>query len=130
MTIVCKQKCDIKAQSDDKAQIKQEEVIICRACSNMITKPFYRIMINNAFSLTFANPHGQVFEIGNFSKAQGCVSVSDLSSEFTWFPGYSWEIGACTGCAAHLGWIFSKANYDLDHPVQFHGLILDKLIFP
>ena len=130
MTTVCKDKTDIEIQEAVDPVSKEEEVMICRLCNNAVTRPFHRIIVDNSFSHAFANPHGHVFEIGCFSKAEGCVSVSDSSSEFTWFPGYSWKIGACTGCAAHLGWVFSLDNPGSDNLTYFYALILDKLIFP
>ena len=130
MTTVCKDKTDIEIQEAADPVSKEEEVVICRICSSTITRPFHRIMVNKSFSHAFANPQGDVFEIGCFTKAEGCIPVSDSSSEFTWFPGYSWKIGACTGCAAHLGWVFSLDNPGSKSLNHFYGLILDKLIFP
>ncbi len=130
MTIVCRHKTDTNIQEAADPASKEEEVIICSVCSNMVTRPLHQVMVNNAFSHAFANPHGQVFEIGCFTKAKGCIAVSASSSEFTWFPGYSWKIGACTGCAAHLGWVFLLDNPGSDNLKHFYGLILDRLIFP
>ncbi len=130
MPTVCKDKTDIEIQEAADPVSKEEAVVICRICSSIVTRPFHRIMVNNSFSHAFANPQGDVFEIGCFIRAQGCVPVSDFSSEFTWFPSYSWKIGACTGCAAHLGWVFSLDNPGSKSLNHFYGLILDKLIFP
>ncbi len=129
MTTVCRHKTDINTQEASDPVSKEEEVVICRVCNNVVTRPFHQTMVNNAFSHAFANPHGHVFEIGCFIKAEGCVSVLDSSSEFTWFSGYSWKIGVCTNCAAHLGWVFSLDNPASDSLKHFYALILDRLIF-
>jgi hypothetical protein len=43
------------------------------------------------------------------------------TDEFTWFAGYTWQIGVCRKCLSHLGWRFqSMGDY-------FFGLILDRL---
>ena len=130
MEIICKQKSDIKADKSVQESSKHKEVIICRLCSNAVTTPFHKIMVNSNFTHAFANPHGLIFEIGCFSSAEGCGPASESSSEFTWFPGYSWKIGACTQCSAHLGWIFFSDRNIPDQIMRFNGLILNQLIFP
>jgi len=62
MTTVCKDKTDIEIQEAADPVSKEEEVVICRLCSNAVTRLFHRIMVNNSFSHAFANPHGHVFE--------------------------------------------------------------------
>lgn len=32
------------------------------------------------------------------------------SSEFTFFPGYSWRAAKCEQCGAHLGWLFERVS--------------------
>lgn len=130
LEIVCREKSDLDVNSESKLLSDEEAVIVCRRCANFVTRPIHRISIDNSFSHTFANPSGQVFEIGCFNRAEGCVSVSEPSFEFTWFAGYLWEAGVCTGCASHLGWIFSSRKPGPGMLNRFHGLILDKLIFP
>ncbi len=130
MALVCKQTPDIKISQETQTLTKGEDVVVCRICHTVLTRPSHRTAVGGAFSHTFANPHGHVFEIGCFSQGEGCVSVSGPSSEFTWFPGYSWQIAACSGCGVHIGWIFSRDRKDLEGLMRFLGLILDKLIFP
>ncbi len=110
--------------SDTQALELDDPVILCRSCQSLVSAPEFQIEVNHGFSHTFANPLGHVFEIGCFSQARGCVAASSRSNEFSWFPGYDWQIGICRSCQAHLGWIFS-GNME-----KFFGLILDKLIFP
>lgn len=124
MEIVCKQEAETNVEEKTRSEESPSAVIVCRNCLNKVTDPDSRIRVDGAFSHTFANPHGHVFEIGCFSDAAGCIPASPPSSEFAWFPGYEWEIGICTQCAAHLGWIFTTNAH------RFYGLILDKLIIP
>ena len=130
MLIVCRQAVDLKTTQEPETQSREEEVILCRLCSSIITRSAHQTLVGATFSHTFANPHGHVFEIGCFTEAEGFVPVSRPSSEFTWFLGYSWEIGACSGCSAHIGWKFSLDSPSVSGPHRFYGLILDKLIFP
>ncbi|WP_300463451.1 cereblon family protein [Desulfobacula sp.] len=126
MEVICKQSPLRGARDQDQPQtvLREEAVILCADCRHPITDPSKQILVNDAFRHIFANLHGYVFEIGCFSNARGCRSSSIPSPEFSWFPGFSWQIGTCQYCSTHLGWIFSS---DIK---QFYGLILEKLIFP
>lgn len=130
MLTVCRQFVDLETRPASESLTGKEAVILCRLCGNVITRPAHQTRVEEAFFHTFANPHGMVFEIGCFSEAHGCISVSRPSSEFTWFPGYSWEIVACLECCAHMGWKFARHLPHAPGPGRFFGLILDKLIFP
>lgn len=101
-----------------------EPVIVCRACGFTICRPDDAIPMAGAHRHTFANPHGIVFEIGCFRNAPGCAGVGPATDDFTWFAGYRWRIAICAACHEHLGWRFEG---DSD---SFHGLILDRLVFP
>ena len=101
-----------------------EPVIVCRACGFTICHPDDAIAVAGNHRYTFANPHGIVFEIGCFRSAPGCTRVGAATDDFTWFAGYRWRIAICVGCHEHLGWRFEG---DSD---SFHGLILDRLVFP
>jgi hypothetical protein len=63
-----------------------------------------------------------VFEIGCFNKADGCMEQGPVCMEFGWFSGYTWQVGVCGKCFAHLGWAFSSKSGD-----RFFGLILKQL---
>ncbi|MFH0726264.1 MAG: cereblon family protein [Pseudomonadota bacterium] len=109
---------------EDKADAPEsDELILCRQCHQIITRPADRISVNGAHRHVFANPHGMVYEIGCFRTVTGCGSVGETSTEFAWFAGYAWRVLACTGCLSHLGWVFIAGGGD-----RFYGLILDHLI--
>lgn len=101
----------------------KEKVIVCRRCLTHITEEDQRISVDGAHRHTFANPHGHVFDIGCFKSAAGCLGRGPASDEFAWFPGYSWRIVICSGCMAHLGWMFQSQGGD-----RFLGLIMDGLV--
>jgi hypothetical protein len=99
--------------------------ILCRSCRRVITHPDERIQMQGAHEHTFANPHGIVFHIGCFRSAMGCGYLGEPTAEFTWFRGFAWRVALCANCLINVGWLFASPGGE-----RFHGLILDRLIFP
>jgi hypothetical protein len=106
----------------DKTSLAREDEIVCRQCLHVITSNAERKIINGAYSHTFANPEGIVFEIVCYRDAWGCGYVGRPSPEFTWFAGYVWRIAVCANCHVHLGWRFSTSGGRF-----FHGLISSRI---
>jgi hypothetical protein len=102
----------------------EETGVLCRHCRHRITGGSWAISVNGAHHHVFANPHGLVFDILCYSRADGCHATQESSDEFTWFPGYRWHIALCRVCAGHLGWKFVSRE-DL-----FYGLAAEYLILP
>ncbi len=119
-------KTDIKVKNEEeisnKEKNRKKDLIICKACKNIITEPENKIQINGQFSHTFQNPAGAIFNIGCFSVTQGCLDVSEKTAEFSWFPGFNWVIVVCSNCYTHMGWHYSMNGSG------FYGLILDKIV--
>lgn len=67
------------------------------------------------------NPHGATFAFGCFAIAPGVTAASPPTQEFSWFPGYEWQVIVCTNCRGHIGWLFSQPQ---DH---FYGLLFEKI---
>jgi ribosomal protein L40E len=109
------------AETNAFENVKEAPLILCRNCHYPITRPSERIEVASAHCHTFTNPNGYLFEIGCFRNADGCVTTGIRTDEFTWFSGYTWQIGICRKCLNHLGWHFQSIG---DH---FFGLILDRL---
>ncbi len=101
---------------------RRQRLLLCASCQAPITWVAARTEVNGDHLHSFFNPHGIIFHIGCFSEAPGCAPASLASSEFTWFPGFSWRVAHCGRCNEHLGWSFQG---ELNH---FHGLILDRLL--
>ncbi len=97
--------------------------LVCAGCHNPITHSRYRIAREGQHTHVFFNPHGLVFEIGCFSNASGCLQAGQTTSEFSWFPGYAWQIALCSACGLHLGWRFQSKEGD-----GFYGFILSCLL--
>lgn len=114
------------------AQVKRENQadqnnaspsLFCKTCQCKITQPNQQIAMRGDHEHTVFNRAGELFTIGCFSTATGCIETGRASTEFSWFPGYSWKIARCTNCGIQMGWQFSGKA-----PVNtFYGLILNRL---
>ena len=115
----------IISEEDNKGEkeFDPEKFVLCRQCHQVVTSKNNRINRDGAHRHTYANPSGQLFEIGCFQIVTGCEYVGALSYEFTWFKGFSWRMVVCEMCLTHLGWFFVSSVGD-----RFHGLILNRLI--
>ena len=108
---------------DDEAAVRDRgEVLVCRRCRTPITNRGAAIEVSDQHEHYFVNPHGYDFRIGCFAVAPGCVAHGATTSEFTWFPGHTWQHASCRGCTQHLGWLFRSPRQ------QFFGLVLDRLV--
>ncbi len=101
--------------------------ILCSVCRTKISERKFLVPIKDGTPYhTFTNPHGFSFNILTVMYAEMVEIVSEEYSEFSWFPGYSWAIIACSACKEHLGWIFRSPDRE---PGTFYGLIRDKLFY-
>ena len=94
--------------------------VVCGACGARITLSASAVGIQGAHQHEFTNPSAMTFVVRCFSTAPGCAPLGDRSKEWTWFPGFEWQIEVCRGCAAHLGWSFHGKR-------RFYGLIRDQI---
>ncbi|MCP4744638.1 MAG: hypothetical protein GY874_00625 [Desulfobacteraceae bacterium] len=107
---------------DDLLSEEEENWIVCKQCGQELAKPTERADVNGSHRHSFANPNGIIFEIGCFSIVRGCRKYGVPSAEFTWFPGYAWQVIVCAKCLSHLGWLFLSRQSG-----HFFGLILVQL---
>lgn len=113
---------DLKLKDEKEAETGRgaARALLCGRCLYPISSDAQRINIAGAHTHTCTNPHGLVYRIGCFSAAPGCTAVGPAFSEYCWFQGYRWQVGVCSNCHEHLGWLFHG-----DSP--FYGLIHDRL---
>ena len=109
--------------TDETVAIESEAVYYCSVCKHLIATAAQITEVNGQHHHVYANPAGNVFEIGCFSKAPGCISQGTPTNECTWFAGFSWRYSHCGQCYTHLGW-----KYDSDTFGSFFGLITSRLI--
>lgn len=66
---------------------------------------------------------GYVFEtLTVYSIIGNCLALSNIPSvQYTWFPGYAWQIATCRKCRHHVGWKFISKNVKMT-PRSFYGL--------
>ena len=107
---------------EDRDEARRKDLLRCVECHNPITRQSDRIAVNEKHQHVFANPHGYIYRIGCFGQASGCGAGGGESSEFTWFPGYTWRVALCGQCLTLLGWSFRSRES------LFFGLIVDKLV--
>lgn len=110
----------IVPDNDLEHETTDDDVIVCANCDHLITRARWRITKNEDNEHTVFNPGGQVFRIACFKEAVGVCSQGPPRSEFTWFKGYSWQVGRCAGCSTHIGWRYTGSD-------TFFGLIKDQL---
>jgi len=97
-------------------------VLVCHACGAEIADDDARIEIAGLHRHTGTNPGGTTFVVCCFAVVLGLEEVTNPSSEWSWFPGYRWQVENCATCDAHLGWKYTRADG------SFHGLIEDRVV--
>lgn len=113
----------VENEIEDKSGLKTfKNRILCAQCKFPITFEEAEIAIDGKSRYTFFNPHGLVFDITCFQMADGCVTKGQATPEFSWFPGYRWQVAICRRCRCHLGWAFLRDDS------SFYGLIGRNLI--
>lgn len=103
------------------AVVRPESRLYCARCNHAITDEKQRVAVNGAHAHTCTNPHGITFHIGCFRKASGCTADGAGTTDYTWFPGYAWQVAYCGRCDTHLGWLFTSPDG------AFYGLITRRL---
>ena len=111
------------ATLDPDSDVKEDDALYCAACSSLATRGRWRISINGDHAHTLANPAGLIFRVDCYKEAPGVRAFGTPSQEFTWFPGYDWQVAHCKVCEIQLGWQFTGD----DAPAVFFGLIRPRL---
>lgn len=96
----------------------------CARCGTFMTRPSLAIRMDGEHEHALVNPAGMAFQVACFRDAPGAVAVGNATSQFTWFSGYDWRIALCTGCDAHVGWMYEGSG----SPAVFFGLIRTMLV--
>jgi len=101
---------------------ENDRPLACKQCLTNITRRDLAMTVDDKHKHVFFNPAGQVFEVGCFAAAKNIKMHGVKTEEFTWFPGYSWQVATCTACNAQLGWRYTNNSSG------FFGLILSMLV--
>ena len=106
----------------DNPSLAATDRMVCAHCGEDITRSSLRIAVNGSHRHAVPTAHGIDQEIGCFSLAPGCLSMGHFALDFGHQEGGFWQMAACAGCGAHLGW-----HHQTDDDFGFFGLILDHL---
>jgi len=83
-------------------------------------------MTSGGPSGVYVNPHGFLHEVLTVRRARNLLVAGPPTTEFTWYPGYAWEIAFCARCRSHVGWSFTAtAGGD---PPSFWGLRREAIV--
>ncbi|WP_199244337.1 cereblon family protein [Pseudodesulfovibrio cashew] len=127
--LVCKDGPERDAPGPEEPELTPEphegfgdRTLVCRACQSVITRRELAMEVSGQHRHVFFNPYGVVFELGCFASAKNVEPVGPPTDEFTWFPGFAWQVVACSGCRSQLGWRY------VGREGGFYGLILKALV--
>jgi cereblon len=102
----------------------------CKRCNNSIAvyADIFAMAKGNV-NANYCNPAGYIHETLTVQKTiENALRLVDRpSTDFSWFPGYSWQIAVCSKCSIHVGWKFSSVVKHLK-PKSFFGLSNKSLI--
>ncbi|XP_058811692.1 protein cereblon-like [Topomyia yanbarensis] len=80
-------------------------------------------MSKQGVSISYCNPSGFVHETLTVYRTveKTTRTTSKPSTDFSWFPGYSWQIAICNRCNNHIGWKYIATKRS-NKPKKFYGL--------
>ncbi|XP_035911574.1 protein cereblon homolog [Anopheles stephensi] len=97
---------------------------ICKRCESEIANyDDMFAMSKQGVQTSYCNPAGHVHDTLTVHKTKenSTLPVDRPSTNFSWFPGYSWQIIVCANCRQHLGWKFVAEKKNV-LPKSFYGL--------
>uniref|UniRef100_A0A182PJ24 Protein cereblon n=1 Tax=Anopheles epiroticus TaxID=199890 RepID=A0A182PJ24_9DIPT len=97
---------------------------ICKRCESEIANyDDMFAMSKQGVQTSYCNPAGYVHDTLTVHKTKenSTLPVERPSTNFSWFPGYSWQIIVCANCRQHLGWKFVAEKRNV-LPKSFYGL--------
>jgi hypothetical protein len=109
-------------QQDSEELAKRKSALCCVQCQHVITEHAARLELAGGHLHVFTNPGGFVYEIALYEYAD-CVMHGPATTDYSWFPGYAWQLALCANCHEHLGWRYRKTG-----SAAFYGLIRDRLV--
>jgi hypothetical protein len=109
-------------QDVDDALATGEPAFCCGRCLHPITDRAASLEMAGGHLHVFTNPGGFTYELALYAYAD-CIAYGEMTTEYTWFSGYAWQLALCANCQEHLGWRYLKAG-----SASFYGLIRDRLV--
>jgi len=96
--------------------------LACARCGARITDDEARIEVCGLHRHTARNPGGYEYVVCCFAAAGNVRVVTNESSEWSWFPGWRWQVEHCEGCDEQLGWRYVQKDG------SFHGFVEERLV--
>jgi Yippee zinc-binding/DNA-binding /Mis18, centromere assembly len=100
---------------------RRRRALACVKCGSSVTDKAAMISVNGTRTHLFTNPDGYRFRIGCFASAHGLLGVGEPTDEYTWFPGFTWQVQTCSRCQEQIGWLYQSTD-----SASFYGLILSQ----
>lgn len=101
-------KAAAKERPADERAAERKRPILCRRCGEELSDgSAVFAMTSGGSSEVFVNPHGVLHEVVTVHWARNLIVAGPPTTEFTWYPGYAWEIAYCARCREHSGWAFT-----------------------
>jgi hypothetical protein len=92
--------------------------LLCSGCCAQVAEDDAAIEVCGLHRHTCTNASGVTYVVTCFAPVSEAVGVvSNESSEWSWFPGYRWQVAACVHCGMQLGWKYTRPDS------SFHGFI-------
>ena len=116
--------CTIQRLRCELSLLEQSHILCCRNCGETLAQQ------SDIFSMSkegpqgsYVNPGGYVHETLTLYKVKNILYTGQPSTEYSWFPGYAWQICQCSYCDSHLGWRFTVSSSEKKlHPKKFYGI--------
>ena len=94
--------------------------LVCASCGHLVTRVSEKIGVRGRHHHDFPY-YGKIVRLGCYRNAPGCVGIERISSGYSWFRGYSWQIQLCRNCYTQLGWKY------MSQEDSFYGLVFKML---
>lgn len=102
----------------------------CKRCKKQIAcySDIFAMAKGNV-NANYCNPAGYIHEtLTVYKTLDDAAKIIDRpSTDFSWFPGYAWQIAICKVCSSHIGWKFIALTKNL-RPKTFFGLSCKSLV--
>ncbi|XP_022853401.1 uncharacterized protein LOC111374874 [Olea europaea var. sylvestris] len=102
--------------------------IRCKICQALFAKRSDILVISTEGPLgAYVNAFGFVYEIMTLRKAQGIAIVGVPVRDYSWFPGYVWQVTQCMSCGYSTGWFFTALKKET-RPFTFWGVTTSQIL--
>ena len=106
-------------ETEEEKELKTRH-LCCAACGHPVTKVSEKIEIRGMHEWAFPL-YNEIVQLGCYRNADGCIGVRQVSSGYSWFRGFAWQIQVCGNCYTQLGWKYIAPEESF-YGLMFHTL--------